>query len=135
MYSQSRITGRVCRLVATVTAGIALSSIAPLSFGYSYDPMFGTGENVLHVTVHFADLNVSRPEGAAALYSRIRSAAKQVCWREQTRSIDATRQLDACIAAAITEAVNTVNQPALFAVLSAKRATSPSARLDSQSRQ
>lgn len=134
MHSQSRITGRVRRLVATVTAGITLSSIASLSFAHSYDPMFTNGENVLHVTVHFADLDVSRPEGAAVLYSRIRSAAKQVCWPKQTRGFYATQQLDACIGAAITGAVTTVNQPALFAILSAKRATSPRARLDSQSR-
>jgi hypothetical protein len=65
------------------------------------------------------------------LYRRIRSAAKEVC-RPLDSRFDVGIQLDACIDAAVSDAVTRVNRPALTAVLDAKRRTSPAARLVSQ---
>jgi UrcA family protein len=70
-------------------------------------------------TVSYADLDLTRNAGAAALYSRIHFAAKQVCepvsvtwtWLDPARR---------CIEAAITRAVADVNAPALTGYYLAK---------------
>ncbi len=64
--------------------------------------------------VSYADLDLTRDAGAAALYSRIHFAARQVCepvsatWTWKV--IEPARR---CIEAAITRAVADVNAPAL----------------------
>jgi UrcA family protein len=134
MNTQSTIANRTTRLGAMLAAGLALSSCASLAVAHSYDPMFVTADPAPQVTVHFADLDVSRPEGAAALYRRIRLAARQVCFPIQSLGYYSTQLADACMDGAITDAVNTVNRPALYAVFSAKRPTPPAAPLESQNR-
>jgi UrcA family protein len=126
MNTQTRSTTDFRRSIATATAGVVFSTFAALSIAGSYEP--------LEVTVNFADLDVSRPEGAIVLYHRIRSAAEQVCAPMEALGLGAALQLDACIDKAVANAVNTVNRPALFAVMSAKRKTSPTAPFASQSR-
>jgi UrcA family protein len=74
----------------------------------------------LQQTVKFADLDISRTQGATVLYGRIRAAAKNVC-----APFDRGGPLDkiefaSCIQKAIADAVTTVNAPALTAVYSAK---------------
>lgn len=75
--------------------------------------------------VHFADLDLSRKPDAAALYSRIRSAAREVCEPlvESTRldSISSVRQ---CTVQAIDRAVADVNAPTLTSYHLAKTAQS-----------
>lgn len=64
--------------------------------------------------VSYADLDLTRDAGAAALYSRIHIAARQVCEPESGnwawKVLEPTRR---CIEAAITRAVADVNAPAL----------------------
>lgn len=96
-------------LVAAVTA------ISPqLSFARPPDPP--------RVTVRFADLDLSRPEGAQTLYSRLRGAAEQVC--EQVRSESglswAFREQKACIDKATAAAIAKVNRPLLTAYWQSK---------------
>jgi UrcA family protein len=134
MHTQSHTTSHVRRVIATVTVGIALSSLATPSNARSYDPLSVIGGDPPQVMVRFADLDVSHPSGAAILYHRISSAAKDVCSPIESRGYYSVDRRDACIDAAITNAVNTVNRPALFAEMSAHRATSPTARLVSQGR-
>jgi UrcA family protein len=135
MHTQSRTTSPVRRLVAIAIAGIALSSISALSSARSPDPLFAAGEKPLQVRVRFADLDISSQEGAHALYYRIRWAALEVCSPIQSRGYYMIDRRDACIDEAITNAVNTVNRPALTAIWTAKRATWPTARYASQSHQ
>jgi UrcA family protein len=68
-----------------------------------------------HVVVKYGDLNVSNPLGAAALYGRIRRAADSVCPRYERSDLASKARKDACVHKAITDAVTTVNQPALVA--------------------
>jgi len=75
-------------------------------------------------TVNFADLKVSSPQGAAALYSRIRAAAISVCWTLDGRDLASKTLSDRCVRKAITDAVTKVNQPQLSAVYNAKNKTS-----------
>jgi UrcA family protein len=64
--------------------------------------------------INYSDLDLSRKAGAAALYSRIKSAARQVCdplgaselWVSYT-------QVRLCVHQAIDRAVADVNAPAL----------------------
>jgi UrcA family protein len=133
MHTQSH-TSSLLRFVAVATAGIALSSHAALSNARSYDPSSAIGNDPPQIAVRFADLDVSHPEGAAVLYRRISAAAKRVCAPIESFRYSLVDRRDTCIDQAITNAVNTVNQPALFAEMSANRPKSPTARLVSQGR-
>jgi UrcA family protein len=65
-------------------------------------------------TVKYADLNVSQPEGAAALYARIQRAARQVCLPLDGGGLSSKARMGACVHKAIADAVAKVGQPALF---------------------
>ena len=73
-------------------------------------------------TVKFADLNVSSPEGAAALYRRIAAAANNLCSSivADSRYIGSQASLRACVHKAIADAVTKVGRPELFAVYNSK---------------
>jgi UrcA family protein len=74
----------------------------------------------LQTTVKYSDINVSSTQGAGTLYSRIRIAAEKVC-RPLNRDDLASKTLfHNCMNHAIADAVAKVDQPALFAVYSAK---------------
>jgi UrcA family protein len=72
--------------------------------------------------VKFADLDISKPAGAKALYGRIAAAANHVC--RESGSRDAfnwdTFKERRCVDKAIENAVKAVNAPALSALRSAK---------------
>jgi UrcA family protein len=72
-------------------------------------------------TVKFADLNVSKPEGAAALYARIQRAAREVCHPLEARDFRSNAHA-ACVHKAIADAVAKVDRPALFNVYNAHNA-------------
>ena len=82
-------------------------------------------------TVKFADLNVSSPSGAHALYRRIRAAAEVVC-SSYFFATDADKAR--CVRDATADAVTQINQPALSAVYNANNKTSVPSGLMSQSR-
>lgn len=71
---------------------------------------------VRSITVKFADLNVSSPEGAAALYDRIRSAAKTVCSPAESSPSPFKIEFNACVHQAIADAVTKVNRMELYTV-------------------
>ena len=67
-------------------------------------------------TVHFEDLNVDRPAGAAVLYRRIKWAAERVCGEPKvTGSFMISKYWRNCVAEAIDRAVLAVDRPALTA--------------------
>jgi UrcA family protein len=109
-------TARLTRRLAGVACGVAFLGISTLSFA--------NGLDLREVTVKYGDLDVSRPEGAIVLYKRIRAAAKEVCSPDYY-GFSASIQVDSCIDTSIAQAVAKVNQPALSAVLNAKRGRSP----------
>jgi UrcA family protein len=65
-------------------------------------------------TVKYADLDLSIPAGAAALYARIERAARQVCLPLDGGNLSSKARMSACVHKAIADAVAKVNQPALF---------------------
>jgi UrcA family protein len=69
------------------------------------------------VTVDFADLNVAAPAGARILYTRIRSAAKEVCGPSfAIGDARRSRQWRECYDKAVDTAVLQVDRPMLSAL-------------------
>jgi UrcA family protein len=103
------------RMIASVAFGglmLSFSAICPAA----------DGAGLPQATVKYGDLNVSSPQGAAALYARIRVAADGVC-----RSLDgrgfASILYSRCVHKAIADAVTNVDQPALNTVYNMKNST------------
>ena len=70
-------------------------------------------EDAPHKTVKFGDLNISNPEGAKALYGRIRAAARDVCEMSLGSDWVLRPAMKTCIDTAIDNAVKDVNSPEL----------------------
>src|ERR1700691_5356047 len=64
------------KLIATLAGALWLTGQASFTLA---DPPKGPPPVEKSTTVRFADLNLESPEGAHALYSRIRSAAESLC--------------------------------------------------------
>ena len=71
--------------------------------------------DVPQVIVKYADLAVSTPQGAAALYHRIFAAAFTVCRPLDDGSLRTKQLQEACIHQAVADAVAKVDEPALSA--------------------
>ncbi|MGH9523321.1 MAG: UrcA family protein [Terriglobales bacterium] len=101
------------RLIAAVIFSALASSFAAVC-GAANSP------EAPSVIVKFGDLNISNPEGAAALYSRIRDAARGLCSPLDRGDLASKMDEDICVNQAIEDAVTRVDQPALSAVYAAK---------------
>jgi UrcA family protein len=77
-------------------------------------------ENVPSVVVHFADLDLSRSEGATVLYQRLKGTAETVCAPLDDRDIARHISFKACVQSAISAAVAKVDKPALTAYYESK---------------
>ena len=77
---------------------------------------------VLHAAVKTSDLNLSSSEGAARLYSRISSAAYEVCKSYSTDSRDLLdlTGVTTCVDNAVRKAVVKAGHPALLAIYNAR---------------
>lgn len=72
-------------------------------------------------TVRFADLDTSNVPGAAALYKRTRHAAERVCRNlDPGRALSLMEPYNACVQLALTNAVATINRPAVTAYATAR---------------
>ena len=80
----------------------------------------GRGDEPLTHRVSFADLDLTRSPGVAALYMRIRSAAQQVCGPVDARQLEALTNSRRCTDQAIARAVREVNAPTLTSYYLAK---------------
>lgn len=87
--------------------------IVTLASGFALPAGAADPTEAPRITVKFGDLNVSNPQGAAALYARIRSAAKTVCVPGESRL---SPLVDACVHKAIADAVIRVNRMELYGV-------------------
>jgi UrcA family protein len=78
-------------------------------------PKAPTDSNI-NINVKFRDLDLSKPEGVAALYDRIERSARLVC-KDTSSPWDAERveTFQRCYQAAIQDAVSAVNHPQLTA--------------------
>jgi UrcA family protein len=65
------------------------------------------------VVVHFADLDLSRSQGAAVLYHRLRAAAETVCAPLDARDLERHMRFKECVQSALSASVAEVDRPAL----------------------
>jgi UrcA family protein len=103
-----------------MTATVLFSALA-LSFAAMCPAGDTTGAN--QSTVKYADLNVSSPAGAAALYARINGAANGVCWALDGRDLASKTNFNRCVHKGISDAVTKVDRPALYSIYNAKNST------------
>ena len=83
-------------------------------------------EDVNQTTVHFDDLNVDHPAGAAVLYRRIQHAAVRVCGDPQLPgSRFESRVWRRCVTQAVDRAVVALDRPALTAYYREHQTTRP----------
>jgi UrcA family protein len=99
--------------VGTAIAAVLFGAVAAVA---SLPASADSNQAPPQVTVKYGDIDISNPQGAAALYARIRSAAKAVCPRLDERELERIAQAQACIDHAISTAVAHVNAPALSEV-------------------
>jgi UrcA family protein len=111
-------------LIAASLFSVLSSSLAALpAAAGSFEPP--------KVIVKFGDLDISHPQGAAALYGRIRAAAQNVCSPFDGSGLSAKMHLDACVHKTVADAVSAVDEPALLAVHNAKMGKAVPARVAS----
>jgi UrcA family protein len=67
------------------------------------------------VDVHFADLDLTRTDGAAVLYQRLQGAARTVCASLDARDVASQMRFRGCVETAIGSAVAKVDRPLLTA--------------------
>ena len=67
------------------------------------------------ITVHFADLDLTRVDGAAVLYKRLRAAAETVCGPREDRDPAKAAAFRKCVQSALASAVVRVDQAKLTA--------------------
>ena len=108
---------QVSRILAATIFAALTSGIATVSFA-------SDGTDPLQVKVQYGDLNVSSASGAGTLYNRIRAAAEDVCRPFKNRDLASQKALAACVHKAMSNAVNEVNEPALFTIYNGKTGTS-----------
>ena len=102
------------RLISPVLFGAFALSCSALSLAADRVEAYQT-------VVKYGDLNLSNAQGAHVLYSRIVSAARQVCdpFEFRDRNLGTHARVDACVHRAVKQAVTDVGQPELQAVYSA----------------
>ncbi len=66
--------------------------------------------------VSYADLDISKPAGAKALYGRIKAAARHVCALNGYNDLSSMQWVNQCTDRAIDKAVKDVGSPALSAL-------------------
>lgn len=106
-------------LAATIFAALTCSTAVSFASD-SPDP--------LQVKVKYEDLNVSSAPGATTLYNRIRVAADAVCQPlhpHNAADLAGRTIFAACVQKAMSNAINEVNEPALFTVANGKTGTKP----------
>jgi UrcA family protein len=95
---------------------LSAAIVGTLVSGYALSAGAADATEARSTTVKFGDLNVSSPEGAAALYARIRSAAKTVCSPIEATDFPFRTAFEVCVHKAIADAVTKVNRMELYAV-------------------
>jgi UrcA family protein len=102
------------RLLPAIFLAGAMFAVAPYACADDAKPAPSLTPSV---TVHFADLNPSSPEGVRALYGRITNAAETVCGTKlSVWDFSGLRHWKTCYRATIDHAVRQINRPELTAL-------------------
>ena len=100
--------------VLTATLITVLASAAPAAYAANVN------DGHVRMLVHFADLDLARPAGIAALYGRLQGAAKRVCAPLEGKDLASVAAFKQCVTDAVTRAVAQIDQPKLSAYYRAK---------------
>ena len=104
------------KTIATAVRGLTIGVAATLGFNAANASPQGVSNDTkapLTYVVRFADLDVSKLEGAKSLYGRLRHAATVVCKPLEGASAWGSDQYKICMNKAIADAVAGVNRPLL----------------------
>jgi len=105
---------RVVRSTTIVWKAIACCTLPLASIHAAEAPLsLQVGSEFAQRTVNFRTLDLTRDEGVARLYSRIRSAAELVCEPASVEQLKSSVRTRRCESEAVARAVADVNVPAL----------------------
>jgi UrcA family protein len=102
------------KISTTAARALMVCAAATLAYSASADtfsneqPMSNASRTYV---VRFQDLDLSKIDGATALYSRLRYAARVVCDPLESRELGIAEKYRACMNKAIADAVASVNRP------------------------
>ena len=111
MNTMTRTT-KLTHVTAAVSALLALSCSAVCTAD--------AGTGIPEETVKYSDLQMSRTADAARLYARISMAARDVCEELDHGNLSSKVIFHRCVQQAIANAVDKVDQPALYSIYSVK---------------
>jgi UrcA family protein len=103
------ITNRRAVRAITISTAIVLGFSAAIASANSQS----VNDGMKQYTVRFADLDLSKLDGAAVLYRRLNQAAAIVCSPLQSRQMEMAAQYQLCVNRAIAGAVANVGRPIL----------------------
>jgi UrcA family protein len=105
------------RMISVGGVATGAAAVALLAFHAPTAHAVADQYQVSRVTVRFADLDPTSPEDTTALYSRLRSAAREVCEIDDVRA-DFAERVDrmTCERDAIDTAVAQIDSPSLSAL-------------------
>lgn len=92
---------------------VVLAAVAAVSLAGAVAAHADQAVDVPARTVRYADLNIHTQAGVAALYNRIRNAARQVCGDVDSRRLDEAAAAKACVDHAVFASVAAVDNPKL----------------------
>lgn len=99
------IIAKHCALLATATLATGLT-VDHASAASEY-------EEPRNVVVRYSDLNLSQPQDASTLYSRIQRAAREACENGEAASLARLQQFHRCVDQAVTNAVAAISSQRL----------------------
>jgi len=100
----------VARMRALISASVAIALGSIVVCGWSAGARAGDRSNdVLRLTINYADLDVATESGARTLYRRIVAAAHRVCPGQDSRLLSERSASGTCRAAAIARAMSDVH--------------------------
>lgn len=97
------------KLAALLAAGVATVFTSTVTLA-------ADSSRVPQVTVDYSDLDLSSQKGVDRLYTRLRTAARNVCGERATRDLSARAEARSCYVRALGDAVRDVNHVALTAL-------------------
>jgi UrcA family protein len=104
-YTNTQVN-RAVAICAAVALGFSAAGASAATSKIQF-----VGDGVDKYVVRFSDLDLSKSDGAAILYSRLSYAAAIVCNSLRSRDLGIAAQYRACVAQAIANAVASVDRP------------------------
>lgn len=94
--------------------------MSALALGYQLANAAPPQDDVPSMVVRFGDLDLTRSDGVAALYGRLKHAAQTVCAPQDGGDLPSKRRYETCWTDALSRAVLKVNQAGLTAYYCAR---------------